>query len=236
MGAKVNQIGKQSEIVLSHTGKLGDFLYCLQIASWLTRIRGCKIHWVLPSTFNPFNYISDLLMMQPFTSRVSIVPFKIENFDCGGQPYKFNPADFGIEVEYYNFGFRHYPDKYVSAFYAEEHGFGYDVDYRIKLWSDADAGLINKTDEVLRSSEGAMAKLVPHAIPMGTHEDLLTLTQRMQAAKEVHTWFCGLAILCWMSSIPVTVHRVPGHAWIPTYYEGDYSYVTFVEHQESEVR
>jgi hypothetical protein len=70
---------------------------------------------------------------------------------------------------------------------------------------------------------------------MGQHEDLLTLARRMAAAKEVHTWFCGLAILAHMARIPVIVHRVPGHAWIPLYYEGDLSRVTFVEHSAAEV-
>jgi hypothetical protein len=75
-----------------------------------------------------------------------------------------------------------------------------------------------------------MAKLVPNAEPMGTHEDLLVLARRMAAAKEIHTWFCGLAVLCYFAGIPVFVHRVPGHASIPLYYEGDYSHVTFVDH------
>ena len=218
------------ETIITNTGKLGDFLYCLPIASWLARDRDVKIHWVLPGSFNPFNFITPLLMLQPFTSRVSIVPYGIHDYGCGGQPYRFKPADFGIEGKFYNLGFRGYPNKYVSAYYAEEHGFGYDRNYRINLGDPAP-----KTDEILRSTESAMEKLVPRATPMGTHEDLLVLARRMAAAREVHTWFCGLAILCCMSGIKVTVHRVPGHAYIPFYYEGDFSHVTFVEHEKREI-
>jgi hypothetical protein len=182
-------------------------------------------------------------MLQPFTSRVSLVPFKVQNFDCGGQPYKFDPYQCrsplqavsremiqGGQGEFYNLGFRHYPDKYISAFYAEEHGFDYDRDYVIELgevWFRSFA----PTNEILRSTESAMEKLVPHATPMGTHEDLLQLARRMAAAKEVHTWNCGLAILCYLARIPVKVHRVPGHAPIPLYYQGFKDHVAFIEHE-----
>ena len=224
-----------NEIILTMPPKLGDSLYSLPVGQWLARTRDCKIHWVLGGSFNPFNFMTPLLMQQPFTSRVSVVPHKYLNYDCGGQPYKFNPADFGIEGDYYNIGFRGYPDKYISAYYAEEHGFNYDRDFRINL-----GGPVIHTPEVLRSTEGAMAKLVPYATPMGTHEDLLTLARRMAGAKETNVWFCGLAILCAMSGIKVRVHRVPGHAYIPLYYtpdqyKGPCAHVTFVEHQESEL-
>lgn len=226
-----------NEIILTSAGKMGDFLYCLPVAQWLARHRDCKIHWVLPGSFNPFNFITPLLMKQGFTSRVTIVPYQVANFDCGGQPYKFNPADYGVSGEYYNLGFRSYPDKYVAAYYAEEHGFDYDRQFRLDIGPPPTVS----SGEVLRSTEGAMAKLVPFATPMGTHEDLLTLAMRMAAAKEVNTWFCGVAILAAMCSIPVKVHRVPGHAYIPLYYEPDQyqgpnAHVTFVEHEEYEIK
>lgn len=224
------------EIILTHTGKLGDFLYCLPIASWLARERGCKIHWVLPGSFNPFNFISNLLMLQPFTSRVSIVPFEIQNFDCGGQPYKFDPWQFqsplvpvtqermrGDEGEYYNLGFRSYPDKFISAFYAEEYGLGYDVDFELKIWDQASwlSGIINnlkENTEILRTREAAMAKVAPGAEPLPPAVDLLDLARRLAAAKEVHSWYCGIAVLCWFARIPCHVYRVPGHASLDLYF------------------
>jgi hypothetical protein len=215
-----------NEIILSHCGKLGDFLYCLPIGEWIHRTTVRKIHWVLPRCFGPFNYIENLLLAQPMTARVSLVDHKVRDYNCGGQPYRFNVKDFGIEGEYYNLGFRHYPTSYCSKFYAEEYGFDYVRDYRINLGEP-----LPKTLEVLRSTEGPMAKFAPHAKPLPTNMDLLALARRMQAAKEANTWFCGLAILCCMSGIPVIVHRVPGHASIPLYYEGDCRHVTFVEHE-----
>ena len=244
-------VGLSQDVILTHCGKLGDFLYSLQIASWFHRTTGRKVHWVLPTCFNPFNYLTPLLMLQPFTSRVTMTDrHRVQDYGCGGQPYRFDPRNWlnlsayeRANTPVYNLGFRGYPDKYVAAYYAEEYGLGYDPNFRLTLWEPPPADhpydafvAGRKTDEVLRSTEGAMAKLVPHATPMGTHEDLLALARRMYAAKEVHTWFCGLAILCYLANIPVIVHRVPGHAWIPLYYEGDYSKtVTFVEHRQEEV-
>jgi hypothetical protein len=217
------------EIILTHCGKLGDMLYSLPVASWLARERGCKSHWVLPTNFEPFNYIRNLLMLQPFVSRGTLVPHRVDNYDCGGQPYKFNPADFGIQGEYYNLGFRAYPNKFLPAFYAEEHGFGYDPDFRLKIYPDDPREMASLTDraltwregkptEILRTREGAMAKLVPGAEPLTPAMDLLELARRLAAAKEVHTWFCGIAVLCWFAGITATVYRVPGHAAIQLYF------------------
>lgn len=214
-------------MILTHAGKLGDFLYCLPIAAWLHRVKGWRIHWVLPNTFHPFNYLTPLLMAQPFTSRVTMVPYVIDNFMCGGQPYRFDPAQFGVEGMYVNLGFRGYPDRYVSQYYADEYGWDYEREYRINLGEP-----LPKTDEILRSSERHLGAWAPQATEMGKSEDLLALARRMQAAHQVHTWFCGLAILCYMSGIPVIVHRVPGHASIPLYYEGDCRHVLFIEHAQ----
>lgn len=86
-------------ITLTHCGKLGDFIYCLPIASWLHKTTGQKIHWVLPDNFKPFRQIKTLLELQPFHGALSIVPFHVRTWGCGGQPYKFNPGKFGIECK-----------------------------------------------------------------------------------------------------------------------------------------
>lgn len=236
------------EITLTNTGKLGDFLYCLPVASWLARERGCKIHWVLPSCFGPFNYVQDLLMLQPFTSRVSLVSFKVKNYDCGGQPYRFDPTDYvTVHGPFYNLGFRGSPDKFVSAFYAEEHGFGYDRDFRLEihgrgcaenqLYDDYGLGAeepsptyhrFYESGEVLRTREGAMSKLAPRASVLPPAEDLLALTYRLACAKEVHTWYCGIAVLCWFAGIRATVYRAPGHAPVDLYFSEPRS-LTFCE-------
>jgi hypothetical protein len=195
------------EILLTHCGKLGDFMYCLPIAEWFYRQHGRKTHWVLPEGFGPFRYIERLLMMQDHCARVSLVPFKVQDYDCGGQPYHFNPAEFGIDGDYYNLGFRHYPNAYLSQFYSEEYGLEYIRDYRINIGNSIEA-----SDEILRTSESRMALLAPHAKPLPTVVDLLDLIRRLAAAKERHSWFCGIAVLMYFAGLPQTVYRVNGHA------------------------
>lgn len=194
-------------IILTHCGKLGDMLYCLPIAEWFWQRHGRRTHWVLPSGFGPFRYIGRLLMAQGHCAGVMLVPFKVENYDCGGQPYRFNPAAYGIEGEHYNLGFRHYPNAYLSHFYCDEYGLDYVRDYRMSIGNS-----IQPSAEILRTSESRMAMLAPHATPLPTVVDLLDLARRLAAAKERHSWFCGLAVLMYFVGIPQTVYRVPGHA------------------------
>jgi hypothetical protein len=183
---------KSEEIILTHTGMLGDFFFCLPIASWLFKTHGVKIHWVLVDGFPPFQYLTPLLMRQPFTAKVSLVPHAF-HWECGGQPYKFNPSDYGIPGEYYNLGFRCFPDKYISAFYAEDHGWDYDKNYRLDLGPGISVG-----DEVVRSREAVMKILAPNATPLPPKQDLLELIRRIASAKKVHAWFGGVSIMCHM--------------------------------------
>ena len=195
-------------MILTHCGKLGDFLYCLPIAEWLFRERGEKTHWVLPRAFEPFNYIEALLMLQPHCEKVTLVDHALVNFEAGGQPYRFNPADYGVEGEYRNLGFRSYPNEYISAFYAKEHGLGYRG-FTLKIWEDEPWP---KTKECLRSGEESMDKLAPFAEKLPDTVDLLGLIRRIASADEFHTWYCGLAVLAWFAGVPQHIYRVRGHA------------------------
>src|SRR3990167_1333931 len=136
---------ERNEIIAVMNPKLGDGLYCLPIASWLFRERGRRVHWCVSGYFNPHNFITPLLMLQPFTASVTVVDFPFTDYGCGAQPYKWDPRSVPVAkstlpeprlpdgLDVFNFGFRSYPDKYISAFYAEEHGFDYDHHYRINL-------------------------------------------------------------------------------------------------------
>jgi hypothetical protein len=221
-------------IILTHTGKLGDMLYSLMIGSWLWKNYNRKIHWVLPRSFGPFRFIENLLMLQSQTEKVTLVDHKIENFSCGGQPYKFDPMIYGIEGEYFNLGFRGYPDQFIPAFYAKEYGLGIDPDFVLKISDSGTIGdgkpipegihpLTNTSgavwfvgapnhQRVLRSSELAMQMLMPDVEPLPTSIDLLELVRLVAGAKEFHSWYCGIAVLCWLANLPAHVYRVRGHA------------------------
>lgn len=195
----------EETIILTHCGKLGDFLYCLPIAAWLYNTHRAKIHFVFPECFPPFHHIKRLLHTLPFTDRVSLVGHQCRDFDAGGQPYKFNPADFGIEGEYYNLGIRHYPNKFMTAFCAEEHGFDWDRGFRL------DVGAVIRTDKILRSEQGEVAALAPQSEPYPIPIDLLELAQMLLAAKERWVWYSGPAALMYLMRIPFNLVWEQGH-------------------------
>jgi hypothetical protein len=205
-----------NEFILTVPAKLGDGLYALMVGSWLYKRWGRKIHWVLPRCFGPFLYIEKLLRAQEMTARVTLVDHQIRDFSCGGQPYKFDPATFGIMGEYYNLGFRTYPYCFLPEFYASEYGIGYDPGFVLNIGDHFRSD--DRDAPILRSSELAMQMLMPDVETIPTAVDLLYLSRVLAGAREFHSWFCGLAVLCWLANIPATVYRVEGHAPLRLYF------------------
>ena len=207
----------ENSIILTNCGKLGDFLYCLPIASWIYKTKGKKIHWVLPQAFEPFNHIDKLLRSLPFTEKITHVNHPIY-FGHGGQPYKFDPMLYGIKSdEYYNLGFRSYPDKFITKFYAEEYGLGWDKDFVI------DFGPVNASQKILRSEQFEVAERCPHAEVWSIPMDIYELGQTLTAAKERHLWHSGPATMMYIARIPFYLYYDrghPRHLYLPDEYFG----------------
>lgn len=194
-------------IILTHCGKLGDMLYCLPIASQLAKTRGCKIHMVLPGCFPPFRYVEALLMQQPFIEKVTFVDHACNWSGHAGQPYKFDPATFGIHGEYYNLGFRAYPDKFVTAFVAEEHKLDWDRDFTLNL----EPNPFMDNGKVYRSEQPEVGVAAPHAEIFPIPCDLLWLGRVLAGAKERHLWYSGPAAMMFLARMPFHLHYVLGH-------------------------
>lgn len=191
-------------ITVTHCGKLGDFIACLPIASWLYKTRRKQIHFVLARSFVPFTQIRSLLKLQEMTHDVSLVDFPIVDWEKGGRPYKHNPRDFGIATrEYYNLGFRRTPRRFVPEYVAEESGLGYDPDFKLNL------GDYPRTDETL-VSDAHMLHEVPHAQTLDLAQDILTNARRMAGARESHVSQSGLFhVLDWAGVTPTRVYIYP---------------------------
>ena len=69
-----------------------------------------------------------------------------------------------------------------------------------------------KSEGVMRSSELAMQMLMPDIPSLPTCIDLLQLAQIIERQKAFHSWYCGIAVLCWMARLPAHVYRVAEHA------------------------
>lgn len=191
-------------IAVTHCGKLGDFIASLPVASWLYKTRGKKIHFVLARSFRPFTQIRSLLLLQEMTAEVTLAEFPVRDWECGGTPYRFDPNRFYVPVrEYYNFGFRHHPRKFVPEYVAEEHGLGWDEEFRLTL------GDYSRTDEIL-CSDGYVQTETPQATPIDLGAPLLDNAQRMAGARESHVSQSGLFhILDWAGIRPTRVYVYP---------------------------
>lgn len=198
--------------IFTHCGKLGDFFLCWPIAAWYTQHYGEKVHFVLPHDFMDFQKVEALVLKQPFTERVSFVPHIIKHFKLGGQPYRFNPADYGFPGKYINLGLRSPPDKCISAFCSEEHGFEYDLDYVMSGIQPCDpsAGRICYMD---RSETGQLENLLrslglhhnPAWLRLLYEAELETNLGLAKAAQRVVTTTTGFVIACQLANIPATV-------------------------------
>lgn len=197
----------QHVITITHCGKLGDFIACLPIASWLYKTRGQEIHFVLAEKFKLFEQTRSLLMLQEMTHDVTLTDFPIVGWEKGGEPYKHDPNKYGISAaEYYNLGFRRTPRRFVSEYVAEEHGLGFDKDFRLTL------GDIEHTDEVL-ISDAFMSIEVPHAQSIDLSQDVLSNARRMAAARESHVCQSGLFHVLDLAGVtPTCVYIYPHSA------------------------
>lgn len=192
-------------IAVTHTGKIGDFGQCLPICSWLYKTYGEKIIFIIPSGFPFFKSVESLIKIQPFTEDIIYCDFEIKHFDLGGQPYKFNPHDYikNLKItQFYNFGFRKAPDKFVTEFYAEEYNLGIDENFVLNLNLE-----FKSTSNNLMCSE-VMGEFFPCFKQPDFSKDFLYNLQQLAYAKERHLHFSSLAVFLSLAKIPFYLYTV----------------------------
>lgn len=127
-------------LIVTHPGKVGDFLATLPVASALHKSTGEKIHFILPRSCPFVTKIVELVLLQDMTAGLSLLDLPVEHFGCGGQPYKFDLEEFGIvedEDSVLHFGYKRVPDAPIARFVGEEFGLRPDKDFVLKIWDDA---------------------------------------------------------------------------------------------------
>ena len=192
-------------IAVTHPGKIGDFGLCLPICSWLHKTYNEKIIFILPKWFPFMDKAESLIRLQPFTEDIIYCDFVVDNYDLGGQPYKFNPHDYipNLNISrYYNFGFKSKPDKNVTAFYAEEHGLGIDHDYVLNLGLD-----FKHNSDKLMCTE-VMHKFLPNFEQTDLNKDFLNALKDFAYAKERHMHFSSLAVYLALAKIPFYLYTI----------------------------
>lgn len=211
-------------LILTHCGKLGDLIYAWPIAAWLHRTTGRKIHWVLPRRFVPFQRVESLLLRQTFSERLTLVDFPVRCQGCGGQPYHFNPADYGVAGDYLNLGFRWWPNEFVTPFQAQEHGLGWDPDWVLDIGSHegrpGDPSQPSRPAseiEQMVATEQACIPAAPEA-RLDLRKDVLDNVRRMAAARERHCFFSGLAAILYFARVPFILYREPWQPELDLYF------------------
>jgi hypothetical protein len=119
-------------MILTHTGKFGDFVPSLIIPNHYYKAKKEKTTFILSQWFKSIVGLEEFLMLQDFTEKVIFDPYMPENFSAGGQPYKFIPENIGDEI-YYNLGIGGWPGKYLGEMYAEEYNLGFDKDIKLNF-------------------------------------------------------------------------------------------------------
>ena len=118
-------------MILTHTGKLGDFIPSLVIPNYYYKHENKKTTFILSKWFKVINGLEEFLLLQDFTEKVVFDSYVPENWDMGGQPYRFKPESLNDE-EYYNLGMWKFPNEYLGKVYADEHDLKCDTDISLK--------------------------------------------------------------------------------------------------------
>jgi hypothetical protein len=207
-------------MIFTHTGLMGDFVLTWPIASWFLKTKREKIDFVLPD-ISCFSQIDRLLLEQPFTNSLTKVPYKVLNYNCGGQPYKFNPEDFGIKGEYRNLGFRSGPplDKWCPYFVADEHGFGVDEEFQIKIFDIVKSNQIYACNPIISTEKELQfglkkklfgSKIISKMTPSNTHflspeNDLYFNLSLIKSGYHTYVSEGGLSIILDLMNVDYTV-------------------------------
>ena len=102
------------------------------VASWYHKAHGEKIHFVVSKNYYMYPKVKRFLEHQKFCERVTLVDVDANAWD--EENWRFDPSDFGIEGEYYNFGFQSHIDVYMSEYFAGLHDdLDYDRDMELRL-------------------------------------------------------------------------------------------------------
>jgi hypothetical protein len=193
-------------MIITHPGKLGDFIYTLPIASWIWKKTGQLITFVLPATFPPLVSLQSLLLSFPFTVKVLyITDWHIDNYNCGGQPYKIKLSKSIAKDEMViNFGLRGYPNKFITEFIAEEYGFHYDKDFLVNVSGVEDNH--SNTDFVTENLP-IPARTENEIIKLDLSKDILQNFRTALGCEQVHCLYSGFAALMYFSGKKFKLYR-----------------------------
>ena len=195
-------------MIFTNVSRLGDFLLLLPVASWYYKKYNEKIHWVLSDNFSLYHKIEPLLLLQELTEKVSYVDVGTD----AGNPnhWNFDPEQFGIDGDYFNFGFWGSIREYFPQFYARRYDLGVDNDFVINL------GIPNIKESYsvwiesspYRNEFGKLRSIIPTNCKE-LKSDFISDALHAQSATEVFCTMGGFAIILDLCNIKCNIYATP---------------------------
>jgi len=118
-------------MIFTNISFIGDFFMLWPVASWYNKTYNEKIHFVVTKNYYMYEKVKPFLELQDFCEKVTLLDLGTNAWDQN--QWKFNPKDYGIEGNYYNFGFNSQVDVYMSEYYANFYGLDWDRNMKLNL-------------------------------------------------------------------------------------------------------
>lgn len=200
-------------MIFTNVSWIGDFFMLWPVASWYYKTHGEKVHFVVSKQYYMYEKVKPFLEYQDFCEKVTLVDICSDAWNPGC--YKFDPAEFGIEGKYLNFGFIGPVDVYMAEYYAQQHGLGYDMDMQLKVKEFKDVTVPDKvTIKVAHQEHGFWNRwksMMPSDIVELSPADSFELNVYLAyKAKERHLGSSSLPILMDMLGVQCTVYAGVG--------------------------
>lgn len=202
-------------MIFTNVSWIGDFILLWPVASSYHKKFGEKIHFVVSKNYYMYQIVDSFLRNQPFTKDISYVNVGSDAWNPAN--VNFNPAEFGIDGDYLNFGFwRQIKDNdYLPKYYAERYGLDVDYDYVPTLIEFDSVPIKKVTMEVAHQKDGywpIWKKMMPDDVV-----ELLSLDEPFEKnvwysvkAEERHFGATSSAVLMDLFNLPTHIYGFPG--------------------------
>jgi hypothetical protein len=196
-------------IIFTSVAWAGDFLRLLPVASWFYKTKNRKVHFVVTKNYYMYDVMKSFIEYQEYCHKVTMVD--VGSNAWSSENCNFNPADFGIEGEYYNFGLNDDSFKSLTYAYALQHNLGIDDDFKLNVPVFENVEIYDKvTIPVINQKSGYWAiwrREMPNDVVELNLEDEFSLNvYKIQQAKECHLGCSALSVIADMLDKKMTVY------------------------------
>jgi len=201
-------------MIFTNVSWIGDFFMLWPVASWYYKTHGIKIHFVVSKNYYMYEKVKTFLEYQDFCEKITLIDIGSNAWDKSN--WIFDPKNYGIHGDYYNFGFYKGVDINMSEYYAQYNNLDYDKEMKLKLIEFSDAEIPEKvTIKIAHQENGywnSWRSMMPHDIHELDLNDSFELNvYKAYHAKERHLGSSSLSIMMDMLNKPMTVYA--GHGF-----------------------